>query len=283
MPRTVATPASRRAPWSDVRKTYKMYVGGKFVRTESGRAYQIADGSVNVPRGSRKDVRDAVTAARAAFPKWSDLTAYNRGQILYRIAEMLDARRSEFVALLGSTPAARREVAASIETFIWYAGWCDKLHAVVGTVNPVSGPYFTFTIPEPTGVVGAVVPETPALLGLVRHLAPAICSGNTVVALLSEDFPLPGLVLGEVLATSDVPGGVVNLISGQRRELLPWLAGHMDVNALDVGGCTDAEVAQAQELAADSVKRVVSGDDAQSLEAIISLMEMKTVWHPIGK
>ncbi len=205
----------------EIRKTYKLYVAGEFVRSESGRAYR-PDGSINVPRGSRKDLRDAVKAARGAFPGWAGRTAMNRGQILYRAAEMLDARRSQFVELLDGGRGARREVEAAIEVFVWYAGWTDKLAQVMGTVNPVSGPYFNFTIPEPTGVVGIVAPEAPALLGLVRRIAPALCGGNAVVVLASEARPLPALTLAEVLATSDLPTGVVNVISGYRKELLSW-------------------------------------------------------------
>lgn len=271
-----------KAPELDIRKTYKLYIDGKFVRTESGRTYQVAGGRVNAPRGSRKDVRNAVAAARKAFDGWSGRTAYNRGQVIYRIAEMLDARRGEFVSLLGKGPAAEREVDQAVDSLVWYAGWCDKLHAVAGTVNPVAGPYFNFTFPEPTGVVGLIAPEEPALLGLVRHLAPALCGGNVIVALVSESQPLAGLVFGEVLATSDVPAGVVNLVSGSHSELLAILAGHMDVNAIDVAACNDSEVKQVQLLAEANVKRIVRSDGTHSLEAITSLMEMKTVWHPIG-
>src|SRR6202165_3740287 len=240
----------------EVRKTYKQYVGGEFVRSESGRAYR-PDGSVNVPRGSRKDLRDAVRAARGAFAAWAGRTAMNRGQILYRAAEMLDARRTEFIDLLGGSRRGRLEVNLAVETLVWYAGWTDKVAQVTGTVNPVAGPYFNFTIPEPTGVVGIVAPEQPALAGLVRRLAPALCGGNVVVALASEARPLPALTLAEVLATSDFPSGVVNVLSGQRRELLPWLASHMDVNAIDAGGCAPDEVAMVEGAAAGNVKRVV--------------------------
>jgi len=266
----------------DVRKTYKQYVGGQFVRSESGRAYQ-PDGLVNVPRGSRKDLRDAVRAARTAFGGWSARTAMNRGQILYRAAEMLDARRAEFEGLLGSGRMARAELDEAVEILVWYAGWTDKLAQVAGTVNPVSGPYFNFTIPEPTGVVGLVATGEPALAGLVRRLAPALCGGNVVVALAPEDRPLPALTLAEVLATSDFPSGVVNVLSGQRRELLPWLASHMDVNAIDVSGCTPKEVALVEAAAADNVKRVVKllpGERSPHL--VTAFMEMKTIWHPIG-
>jgi len=265
-----------------VRKTYKQYVGGEFVRSESGRAYR-PDGSVNVPRGSRKDLRDAVRAARTAFAGWSARTAMNRGQILYRAAEMLDARRAEFEVLLGGGRKARAELDETVEVLVWYAGWTDKLAQVTGTVNPVSGPYFNFTIPEPTGVVGIVAPDEPALAGLVRRLAPALCGGNVVVALAPQDRPLPALTLAEVLATSDFPSGVVNVLSGQRQELLPWLASHMDVNAIDVSGCTPDEVGTVEAAAADNVKRVVklpAGERSPHL--VTAFMEMKTIWHPIG-
>ncbi|HXC79435.1 MAG TPA: aldehyde dehydrogenase family protein [Candidatus Acidoferrum sp.] len=265
-----------------VRKTYKQYVGGEFVRSESGRAYR-PDGSVNVPRGSRKDLRDAVRAARTAFAGWSARTAMNRGQILYRTAEMLDARRAEFEALLGGGRKARAELDETVEVLVWYAGWTDKLAQVTGTVNPVSGPYFNFTIPEPTGVVGIVAPHEPALAGLVRRLAPALCGGNVVVALASEDRPLPALTLAEVLATSDFPSGVVNVLSGQRQELLPWLASHMDVNAIDVSGCTPDEIGTVEAAAADNVKRVIKLPPGErSPHLVTAFMEMKTIWHPIG-
>src|SRR5262249_43762068 len=218
----------------DVRKTYKLFVNGEFVRSESGRAYRPDGGRVNVPRGSRKDLRDAVRAARAAFPGWAGRTAMNRGQILYRTAEMLDGRAAQFVELLGGGARSRRELDESVETLVWYAGWTDKLPQVTGTVNPVAGPYFNFTIPEPTGVVGIVAPEVSPLAGLVRRVAPALCGGNVIVALASEASPLPALTLAEIFATSDVPAGAANIISGQRKELIPWLASHMAVNG--VGG-----------------------------------------------
>jgi acyl-CoA reductase-like NAD-dependent aldehyde dehydrogenase len=266
----------------DVRKTYKQYVGGEFVRSESGRAYR-PDGAINVPRGSRKDLRDAVRAARGAFTGWAGRTAMNRGQILYRAAEMLDGRRTQFVELLGGGRQGRLELDEAVETLVWYAGWTDKLAQVTGTVNPVAGPYFNFTIPEPTGVVGIVAPETPALAGLVLRLAPALCGGNVVVALAPETRPVPALTLAEVLATSDFPSGVVNVLSGQRKELLPWLASHMDVNAIDVGGCTPDEVAAVEKAAADNVKRVIKMPAVEhSPHLITAFMEMKTIWHPIG-
>jgi acyl-CoA reductase-like NAD-dependent aldehyde dehydrogenase len=265
----------------EVRKTYKLYVGGQFVRSESGRSY-AAEG-FNVPRASRKDLRDSVRAARAAFPGWSARTAMNRGQILYRIAEMLEGRRAQFLSLLGGGRPAGRQVDAAIATWVWYAGLTDKVAQLAGTVNPVGGPYFNFTIPEPTGVVGIVAPEEPSLLGLVARLAPALCGGNTVVVLASEPLPLAALTLAEVLATGDLPPGVVNLLSGGRAELVPWLASHMDVNAIDAGACTDQELAAVEEAAAGNLKRVVRQREAQpSPRAVTALMEFKTVWHPIG-
>jgi acyl-CoA reductase-like NAD-dependent aldehyde dehydrogenase len=266
----------------EVRKTYKLFIGGEFVRSESGRAYRF-DGNVNVPRGSRKDLRDAIRGARGAVAGWSARTAMNRGQILYRAAEMLEGRRAQFIELLGSGRGAHKEVDDAVEALVWYAGWTDKLAQVIGGTNPVSGPYFNFTIPEPTGVVGMVAPEEPALVGLVRRVAPALCGGNAVVVLAPEVNPLPALTLAEVLATSDLPAGVVNVISGFRKELLPWLSSHMDVNAIDVAGCTDEEVTEIEKAAADNVKRVVKlAPGEMSPYLITAFMEMKTVWHPVG-
>ena len=265
-----------------VHKTYKLFVNGEFVRSESGRAYR-PDGVVNVPRGSRKDLRDAVKSARSAFASWSGRTAMNRGQILYRAAEMLDSRAAQFSDLLGGARAARREVEQAVDTFVWYAGWTDKLAQVLGNVNPVAGPYFNFTIPEPTGVVGVVAPEESPLAGLVGRIAPALCAGNVVVAMASESRPLPALTLAEVLATSDFPAGVANIITGQRRELIPWLASHMDVNAIDVAGCTAEEVRAIEEAAATNVKRVIKNPPGEESPYLVAAyMEMKTVWHPIG-
>jgi len=259
-----------------VRKTYKLYIGGEFPRSESGRVYE-AQGA-NVARASRKDLRDAVRAARGAFPKWAALTAYNRGQVVYRIAEMLEARRGEFADLCSGP----QEVERSIDRLVWYAGWADKLAQVLGSSNPVAGPYFNFTVPEPTGVVGILMPEEPVLAGLVSRLAPAIVGGNTAVAVVSEESPLAAVELAEVLASSDVPGGVVNLLTGRREELAPVLAGHMDVNALDLAGA-DGEVEELERLAADNVKRVVRGAaDEQSPWEVAAFLELKTVWHPIG-
>jgi len=259
-----------------VKKTYKLFIGGAFPRSESGRTYE-AQGA-NVARASRKDVRDAVQAARGAQPKWGSATAYNRGQVLYRIAEMMEARRSEFAELCSGP----KEVERSIDRVVWYAGWADKLAQVLGSANPVAGPYFNFTVPEPTGVVGIVAPEEPALAGLVSRIAPAIVGGNAVVAVASEAHPLAAIELAEVVATADVPGGVVNILTGRREELAPVLAGHMDVNALDVSGA-DGQVPELERLAAENVKRVVHGaPDDQSPWEIAGFLELKTVWHPIG-
>jgi acyl-CoA reductase-like NAD-dependent aldehyde dehydrogenase len=259
-----------------VRKTYKLFIGGAFPRSESGRTYE-AQGQ-NVARASRKDVRDAVQAARAAQPKWQSATAYNRGQVLYRIAEMMEARLAEFAQLC----SGKEEVERAIDRWVWYAGFADKLAQVLGSSNPVAGPYFNFTIPEPTGVVGVIAPDDPPLLGLVSRVAPVVTGGNAVVALASETQPLVALELAEVLATSDVPGGLVNLLTGHRAELAPWLASHMDVNAIDVTGA-DGLRSELEIAAADNVKRVVHGrPDSQSLYEISAFLELKTVWHPIG-
>ena len=266
----------------DVRKTYKLYLGGEFVRSESGRAFQPEAG-VNVPLASRKDVRDAVKAARGAFAGWSGRTAMNRGQVLYRAAEMLDGRRAQFISVLGGGRRAGREVDTAVEALVWYAGWTDKLSQAAGSVNPVSGPYFNFTIPEPTGVVGIVGRDLPALAGLTLAIAPALAGGNTVVAIASETRPLAALTLGEVFATSDFPAGVVNILAGRRAELVPWLAAHMDVNAIDAGGCPGELLVEVRETASVNVKRVIARQGQElTLQAITDLMEMKTVWHPVG-
>jgi acyl-CoA reductase-like NAD-dependent aldehyde dehydrogenase len=259
-----------------VKKTYKLFVDGKFPRSESGRTYE-AEGH-NVARASRKDVRDAVRAARGAFPKWAAATAYNRGQVVYRLAEMLEARGAEFAEL----STGREEVERSVDRLVWYAGWADKLAQVIGSSNPVAGPYFNFTVPEPTGVVAVVAPEEPPLLGLLSRLAPVLVGGNAAVVVASEARPLAAVELAEVVATSDVPGGVVNVLTGFRAELAPVLAAHMDVNALDLAGA-NGDVAELERLAAGNVKRVVRGSaDAQSPWEISSFLELKTVWHPIG-
>jgi acyl-CoA reductase-like NAD-dependent aldehyde dehydrogenase len=258
-----------------VKKTYKLYVGGAFPRSESGRTYEVE--GANVALASRKDVRDAVRVARGAFPKWAGMTAYNRGQVLYRVAEMMEGRKAEFADLTGG----EAEVNEAVDRWVWYAGWADKLAQLLGSSNPVAGPYFNFTVPEPTGIVGVVAPEEPPLAGLVSRLAPAVVGGNVAVVLASEHHPLAAVTLAEVLATSDVPGGVVNILTGRKRELAPVLAGHMDVNALDLAGA-GTDVAELERLAAENVKRIARNGDGQSPWHAAEFLELKTVWHPIG-
>jgi acyl-CoA reductase-like NAD-dependent aldehyde dehydrogenase len=298
--RNGAGPAGERL---NVRKTYKLFIGGAFPRTESGRAYEVfgAAGELlaNACRGTRKDIRDAVRAARKVQPEWAGKTAYNRSQVLYRIAELMEGRRDQFVAEVRAAEGvgkqrATRLVDAAIDRWVWYAGWADKFPQVLGNVNPVAGSYFNFSIPEPTGVVGIIAAEGSSLLGLVSRLAPVIVSGNAAIVLASESRPLPAITLAEVLATSDVPGGVVNVITGLRRELVPHLAGHMDVNALDGFGLDPASVAAVEDAATENVKRFArppaGGPDgydwlserAQSPYLIGEFVEIKTVWHPIG-
>jgi acyl-CoA reductase-like NAD-dependent aldehyde dehydrogenase len=271
-----------------VRKTYKLFLGGAFPRSESGRSYEVVDRDgaflANAVRASRKDVRDAVVAARKAWPKWSAIAAYNRGQILYRIAEVMETRRPELieeVSAAGSDDAGD-EVDRAIDRWVWYAGLSDKLTQIAGGLNPVAGPYFNITAPEPTGIVGIVPPEHPSLLGMVSRLAPALCGGNVVIALASESKPLPAIGLAECLATSDVPAGVVNVLTGLRRELVPVLAGHLDVDALDVTGVDREQLPDVERLAAENVKRIVRAEAPQSPYEVTALMEMKTVWHPKG-
>ena len=260
-----------------VKKTYKLFIGGEFPRSESGRTYE-AEGQ-NVARGSRKDARDAVRAARAAQPGWASATAYNRGQVLYRLAEMVEARVPEFAELC----SGREEVERTVDRIVWYAGWSDKLAQVIGGSNPVAGPYFNFTVPEPTGVVGVLAPDEPALLGLVTRLVPPLVGGNAVVAVASETRPLAAVELAEAIATSDVPSGVVNILTGYREELAPILAAHMGVNAIDLCG-VDGAATRLEELAAENVKRVVhGGPDVQSPWEIAAFLELKTVWHPVGR
>jgi len=275
-----------------VAKTYKLFIDGAFPRSESGRTFPVhgPDGTLlaNAARASRKDLRDAVRTARAAQEGWAARTAYNRGQVLYRVAEMLEGRRAELATLLSdtglATEAAEEEVDASIDRWVWYAGWSDKVHHVLGTVNPVAGPYFNFTVPEPTGVVGLVASGRPALLGLVSRLVPAIVGGNAVVVVTGGDASLVAVTLGEVLATSDVPAGVVNVLTGEQAELLPWLISHLDVNAVDLTGADDDLEAEVVAGAAANVKRVVFGDvEEESPYAIADFLEMKTLWHPIGR
>jgi acyl-CoA reductase-like NAD-dependent aldehyde dehydrogenase len=258
-----------------VRKTYKLFSGGASPRSESGRTYE-AEGQ-NVARASRKDARDAVRAARSAQPGWAGATATNRGQVLYRLAEMMEARSAD----LAATCSGPDEVEAAVDRVVWYAGWADKLAQVLGGANPVAGPYFNFTVPEPTGVVAVVAPDEPPLDGLVARLVPAIVGGNTVVAVASEQHPLAAIELAEALATSDVPAGVVNVLTGRREELATALAGHMDVNAIDLTGVV-GDASELERAAAENVKRVVRRDEDQSPWEIAKFLELKTVWHPIG-
>jgi acyl-CoA reductase-like NAD-dependent aldehyde dehydrogenase len=289
---SVAAEAGRIA----VRKTYKLYIGGAFPRSESGRSYEVraSDGGflANAALASRKDARDAVVAARKAFAGWSGATAYNRGQVLYRVAELLEGRRAQFadevrLAAGLSATAALAEVDAAVDRWVWYAGWSDKIAQVRGGSNPVAGPYFNFSVPEPSGVVAVLAPQDSPLLGLVSVIAPAIVSGNTAVVVASERYPLPAVTLSEVLATSDVPGGVVNMLTGRVAEVAPWLASHMDVNAIDLAGAPGALADDLAVAAAENLKRVVRlpvGDWSAEpgLERMFGFLETKTVWHPMG-
>jgi len=289
----------------DVRKTYKLYIGGAFPRSESGRSYVVSSARgeplANAVRASRKDLREAVRAARKAFQPWADKTAMNRGQVLYRVAELMEGRRDQFSAEVAAAEGlrdgkAREVVDRAIDRWVWYAGWADKIAQVLGSSNPVAAPYFNFTIPEPTGVVGIVAPETSSLLGLVSRVAPPLVAGNAVVVLASETRPLPAVSLGEVLATSDVPGGVVNLLTGFKKELVPVLAAHEDVDSLDVWGVPADLRTETELLASQDIKRIARRpagvtdakfdwlDDraTERPEWIAAWLEMKTVWHPIG-
>jgi acyl-CoA reductase-like NAD-dependent aldehyde dehydrogenase len=282
-----------------VRKTYKLYIGGAFPRSESGRSYPItgSDGTLlaHAAQASRKDVRDAVVAARKAAPGWARATAYNRGQVLYRVAEMLDGRRDQFAAEVALAEGvgegtALSTVDESIDRWVWYAGWADKYAQVAGASNPVAGPYFNFSMPEPSGVVGVIAPQESSLLGLVSVVAPVIATGNTAVVVASQERPLPAVSLGEVLATSDLPGGVVNLLTGRTGELAPWLASHRDVNAIDLTGADATARVALQRAAADNVKRVHVPPDLHDVDwqadpgtsRLSAFVETKTVWHPIG-
>ncbi|MEU3463667.1 aldehyde dehydrogenase family protein [Streptomyces sp. NPDC006733] len=290
---------AERSERLSVFKTYKLYAGGKFPRSESGRVYEVTDSKgnwlANAPLSSRKDARDAVVAARKAFGGWSGATAYNRGQVLYRVAEMLEGRREQFVAEVAagegvSKAKAAAQVDAAVDRWVWYAGWTDKIAQIVGGANPVAGPFFNLSTPEPTGVVVVLAPQASSFLGLVSVIAPAIATGNTVVVVASERSPLPALSLGEVLATSDLPGGVVNILSGRTAEITPSLASHQDVNAIDLTGADEALAKELQIAAADNLKRVLrprgakdgdwSGDPGT--DRLTAFLETKTVWHPIG-
>jgi acyl-CoA reductase-like NAD-dependent aldehyde dehydrogenase len=289
-------PSDRRSDRIDIRKTYKLFIGGAFPRSESGRSYEVTDRKgrflANAAMASRKDARDAVVAARKAVPGWSGATAYNRGQVLYRVAELIEGRRSQFVdevaAAEGLTRARAEDVVdAAIDRWVWYAGWSDKVAQVHGSANPVAGPYFDFSVPEPTGVVAVIAPQESSLLGLVSVVAPAVVTGNTVVVLASEERPLPAVTLSEVLATSDVPGGVVNVLTGHTAEVAPWLASHMDVNSIDLAGVAEAAVTDLQVAAAENLKRVVRPEPTDwrrtpDLTRLLAHLETKTVWHPVG-
>ncbi len=285
----------------DVRKTYKLYIGGAFPRSESGRSYVVSDSKgtflANASQASRKDARDAVQAARKAFGGWSGRTAYNRGQVVYRVAEVLEGRRAQFVDEVQRSEglgkrAAENVLDLSVDRLVWYAGWADKITQVAGGANPIAGPFFNFSMPEPTGVVAVVAPQQSSLLGLVSVLAPVVVTGNTAVVVTSFERPLPAITLSEVLATSDVPGGVVNMLTGSAAEVAPWLASHMDVNAIDLAGVEDPDLARSlEEAAAENLKRVVrpgafgttSDWTAEpGTERLTSFLETKTVWHPIG-
>ena len=272
---------SRRAV---VAKTYKLYLGGSFVRSESGRTDPVA--GVNVPRSSRKDVRDAVKAARAAQAGWAKKTAYNRGQVLYRFAEALESRSDEFARAPSpqdtSLANARAEVGAAVDLLVHYAGWTDKFAAVMGGINPVALPYLSFSVPEPTGVVAVLAPDEPDLLGLIREVAPALAAGNSVVAVVSRRWPLRALDLGEVAGVSDVPGGVLNLLCGRIDELLTPLCGHRDVNAIVDATGEPERAATIDELAAETVKRVSRPAGEDTLARLEALTELKTAWHPVG-
>ncbi|GAA1975212.1 aldehyde dehydrogenase family protein [Amycolatopsis minnesotensis] len=281
-----------------VAKTYKLYVGGKFPRSESGRVYPVSDTKgkflANAAHASRKDVRDAVVAARKAFGGWSSATAYNRGQVLYRVAEMLEGRRDQFIAEVSASEGATAKKAQSlvdtaIDRWVWYAGWTDKIATVLGAANPVAGPYFSFTVPEPTGVVGVLAPQRSSLLGLVSALAPVLATGSTAVVVSSAERPLPAITLSEVLATSDLPGGVANILTGKASELGSWLAAHGDVNALDPTGAAPEDRAGLAREAAGTVKRVLTVPDAEpdwtatpDIARLRRYLEPKTVWHPLG-
>jgi acyl-CoA reductase-like NAD-dependent aldehyde dehydrogenase len=293
MSRPSGAGGAQRVP---VRKTYKLYIGGAFPRSESGRSYPVRSTSgallAHAAQASRKDVRDAVVAARAAVPEWSGVTAYTRGQVLYRVAEMLEGRRGQFAAEVAAADglaatAALAQVDDAIDRWVYYAGWADKYAQVSGATNPVAGPYFSFSLPEPTGVVGVFAPQDSSLLGLVSVLAPVLATGNTAVVVASQSRPLPAISFSEVLATSDLPGGVVNLLTGFTAELAPWLAGHRDVNALDLTGIEEAARTALQVSAADNLKRVFvprSMDWAAEpgTSRIRAFVEIKTVWHPVG-
>ena len=275
----------------DVNKTYKLFIGGAFPRSESGRVYEIKGANkkfiANPALASRKDLRDAVVAAKAAQSGWANATAFNRGQILYRVAEIMQGRSDQFIdeicALEGvTTKAAKIQVEEAIDTWVWYSGWCDKLSSVSGSLNQVSGPFYNFTTPEALGVVAIFAENKPSLLGVVRTLAPVITSGNSTVLIASESYPLPAITLSEVLATSDVPAGVVNILTGKITELAPWIGSHMEIDGVDVAGLSKKQEEELKLVGADNLKRIFRFTPTNHPERILSFMEQKTVWHPIG-
>jgi acyl-CoA reductase-like NAD-dependent aldehyde dehydrogenase len=275
----------------DVNKTYKLFIGGAFPRSESGRVYEIKGNNkkfiANPALASRKDLRDAVVAAKAAHSGWANATAFNRGQILYRVAEIMQGRSDQFIdeicALEGvTTKVAKIQVEEAIDTWVWYSGWCDKLSSVSGSLNQVSGPFYNFTTPEALGVVAIFAENKPSLLGVVRTLAPVIASGNSAVLIASESYPLPAITLSEVLATSDVPGGVVNILTGKITELAPWVGSHMEIDGVDVAGLSKKQEEELKLVGADNLKRIFRFSPTNHPERILSFMEQKTVWHPIG-
>jgi acyl-CoA reductase-like NAD-dependent aldehyde dehydrogenase len=278
-------------PRLDVKKTYKLFIGGAFPRSESGRTYEVksAKGAfiANPSLASRKDLRDAVVAARAAHSGWSSATAFNRGQILYRIAEMMEGRTSQFideiVALEGITPAAaKKQVEEAIDLWVWYSGWCDKIGAIYGSTNAVSGSFYNFTTPESLGVVATFAPAKQSLLGAVQALAPILAGGNAAILIASEKYPLPAISLSEVIGTSDVPGGVVNILTGSSAELAPWIGSHMDIDGVDASGLNKTQEKDLRIAGADNLKRIHTFKESQSPQRVLSFMENKTVWHPIG-
>jgi acyl-CoA reductase-like NAD-dependent aldehyde dehydrogenase len=275
----------------DVNKTYKLFIGGAFPRSESGRVYEIKGANkkfiANPALASRKDLRDAVVAAKAAHSGWANATAFNRGQILYRVAEIMQGRSDQFIdeicALEGvTTKVAKIQVEEAIDTWVWYSGWCDKLSSVSGSLNQVSGPFYNFTTPEALGVVAIFAENKPSLLGVVRTLAPVIASGNSAVLIASESYPLPAITLSEVLATSDVPAGVVNILTGKITELAPWIGSHMEIDGVDVAGLSKKQEEELKLVGADNLKRIFRFTPTNHPERILSFMEQKTVWHPIG-
>lgn len=275
----------------DVKRTYKLYIGGAFLRSESGHTYEVKDAKgefiANPSLASRKDLRDAVVAARAAYAGWSGATAFNRGQILYRIAEIMEGRRSQFideiVALEGLTPAAaKKQVEEAIDLWVWYSGWCDKIGSIYGSTNAVSGSFYNFTTPESLGVVALFAQGKPSLLGAVQGLAPVLAGGNTAILIASAKFPLPSISLSEVIATSDVPAGVVNVLTGSSAELAPWIGSHMDIDGIDASGLTSAQEKELRIAGADNLKRISRFKQAQSPQRVLAFMEHKTLWHPIG-